>query len=524
MKKLLAAMLIIMLAAPAAGCSNTPKPNPSPTPVVKTQVSIGLPNLRQAVSGKISGAMQQYFINKFGIEFVPWQPSGSGWEAGIQAAAASKSLPDMFSQGVYGNAMLFKDLIDQKLVREIPEGIYKNYQYLGTAMYRYAKTENVGGKMYFVPRTDMAQQYSNGNSVAIYYRLDWALESKAFTAGQTPSWKQFMDLMNAFHGDPDKNGTVDTWGLTSAGPGLGGLKTAFLMTFGVRDWVLEDGKWMPGVLSSRAKEAVQWANQAFRSSCLDPSFSTQTEAEALDKFCSGQAGMLVYDASPAGAEHLYEVLKLKQPGLDIVKAVSVLPQPVDPWGVSYNEDVSYSTGTLFSTAVDDKKLEKVFTLMDWLFSPDGLTYASWGEKSKDYNVTGSGLQTLHKNEKNLPITFGALNEEWSAMASLSTWGKDFIADTAQDTFSPKYLSQLHDFWWTNNWRRPLFTRYMFDASVQNFDKDGKAEAALAELIKSQDIETDWAAYVAQMTTELNVDAVAKIVNDYAAEHKITTEE
>ena len=71
----------------------------------------------------------------------------------------------------------------------------------------------------------------------------------------------------------------------------------------------------------------------------------------------------------------------------------------------------------------------------------------------------------------------------------------------------------------------MFTRYIFDESVQDFDAGGQAEAALADMIvKSTDIDTDWPAYVAQMTSALNVDAVAKVVNDYAQAHNITTEE
>ncbi len=51
------------------------------------------------------------------------------------------------------------------------------------------------------------------------------------------------------------------------------------------------------------------------------------------------------------------------------------------------------------------------------------------------------------------------------------------------------------------------------------------ETALAGIIaRSSDVEKDWAAYVSQMTGQMNVDAVAKIVNDYAQQNKITTEE
>ena len=527
MKKPLILVLLMALAASSGGCgSGTPKPPPTATPRVNIQVSVGLPGLLQAVSGKPSGDMNAYFTEKFGIEFMPWTPSQADWEAGIRAAAASKSLPDLFEQGIYDNRMLLKELIDQGLVREIPESVYKNYHFLGTTMYRYAKSESVGGKMYFVPRADMAQQYNNGRSVALYYRLDWALESGVLTAGQAPSWQQFMGLMGYYaHDDPDKDGHDDTWGLTCAGPGLSGLKTAFMMAFGVRDWVLEGGKWIPGVLSSKAEEAVKWANQAFRTGCLDPEFSTQDEEAAIDKFCSGQAGLLVADASPAGAAHINEVLQVKQPGIDIIKAVSVLPQPTGPWGVSYNEDVSYDTGILFSSSVGDDKLKSILSLMDWLYGGEGQTYVNWGKAGKDYNVTGGGLQTLHKDADGFPVTFSRLNAEWGAMATLSTWGKDFIPGASQADYRLKYLSALKDFWWPNDWRRPMFTRYIFDQSVQDFDSDGRAEAALADMIvKSTGIDADWQAYVAKMNSELNVEAVAKVVNDYAKENNITTEE
>lgn len=533
MKKPAAILLAIALAASFGGCSHgpetpTPTPEPSPTPLVVTQVSVGLPGLGPAVAGEPSGEMQLYFKNEFGIEFMPWQSPQEDWEAGLAAAAASRALPDMFAQGIFEGRMLFKQLVDQKLVREIPESIYKNYHFLGTEMYRYANTESMDGKMYFVPRTDMAQTYNNGSCTAIFYRLDWALKSDISTAGQPPSWQQFMQLMRYFaHDDPDDNGMDDTWGLTCAGPEISGLATAFMMPFGVRDWVLEDGRWTPGVLSLRMNEAVQWASQAYRSGCLDPEFATLTADAALEKFCSGHAGMLVADVSPAGAGRLNDVFKVSQPGVDILGAVSVLPQPVSPWGVSYSDDGSYDTGLLFSSTVDDAKLESIFALLEWLYTDDGLTYVNWGRQEKDYRVTGSGLQTLHKNENGLPITFGKLNEDWNAMAALATYGKDFVpaADRELEAYKIKYLDILRDSWWPNAWRKPLFTRIIFDASLQELDADRRAEAALADMIvKSKDIGGDWQAYVDRMNNELNVAAVSKVVNDYAREHNIAAEE
>jgi putative aldouronate transport system substrate-binding protein len=536
MKRLLAILLVLSLAVPFGGCGGggkkpTAKPSGSAAttsaPGSAAEVTVGLWGLGQAVEGKASGSVREYIARNFGLEIVPWPVTKDDWKEKIASAAASGALPDMFAQGIYEDRMLFRQLVDQKLIRELPESVYKNFHWLGTVMYRYRKTESVDGKMYFVPRTDMAEEYNNGQSVAIWYRLDWAMESGLINAGEALSWQDFVALMQFFtHNDPDKNGVDDTRALTSAGPGLGGLRTAFYMTFGVRDWVLEGGRWIPGLLSGRAKEATKWANQASRSGLVDPQYATQSQDEALEAFCLGQAGMLVADASPAGAARLNATLQVKQPALDIRQAVSVLPQPVNPWGVAYNEDVSYSTGTAFSAAVDDKKLKQIFGLMDWLYSDEGLTYMNWGVKGTDYNVTGDGLQTLHRTEAdNLPVTFGQLDAEFGPLAELSTWGRDFIPGARDDDYRLKYLAILKDHWWTNNWRRPMFTRYIADASVQGFDADLAMETALAGIIaRSSDVEKDWAAYVSQMTGQLNVDAVAKIVNDYAQQNKITTEE
>ena len=98
----------------------------------------------------------------------------------------------------------------------------------------------------------------------------------------------------------------------------------------MRDWVLEGGKWIPGVLSQKAEDAVKWASQEYRTGCIDPSFSTQTEEDAIDAFCSGKAGMLVADASPAGAAHIAEVHAGEAAGSRLLKGGIVLPQPIDP--------------------------------------------------------------------------------------------------------------------------------------------------------------------------------------------------
>ena len=65
--------------------------------------------------------------------------------------------------------------------------------------------------------------------------------------------------------------------------------SCFLTPFGVREWVYEDGGWIPGLLSNQAKAAVAWAAQLYRDGIIDPEFDTQTEEKAMQKFISGRA-------------------------------------------------------------------------------------------------------------------------------------------------------------------------------------------------------------------------------------------
>ncbi len=290
MKKLAAILLIVALVAPLAGCGKggkTPAPSPTGTagPAEVTEVSIGLWGLEQAEAGQPSGQVRDYIVEKFGVQFVPWPVTSADWKEKIASAAAAKALPDLFAHSIYEDAISFHDLIGQQSIREIPEDIFKNFRNLGTMMYRYRNTEAVGGKMWFVPRSDMISRYDNGRSLAIWYRLDWALESKLLTAGQAPSWQEFMSL-TAYYSrcDLDGNGCDDSYAITGFADDLGGISTVFLKEFGVRDWVLQDGAWVPGLLSDRAKEAAKWANQAYRSGYLDPAGLTQSQDDAILKF------------------------------------------------------------------------------------------------------------------------------------------------------------------------------------------------------------------------------------------------
>ena len=368
----------------------------------------------------------------------------------------------------------------------------------------------------------MAYNYMSGQTKVLYYRADWGRESGKVKVGEIPQWKSFYELMSYYaHGDPDHNQLDDTYALTASAQGL---DTVFFMTYGVRDWVLEGGKWVPGVFSNRAKEALKWANDACRNGLIDPDSLKQDEQAAIAKFCSGKAGLVVLDGTPEGAARLAQEWAKQQPKIAVTKAIGILPQPLNPYGVAYNGDNSYESGTAFSAAVDDAKLKRLLPIFDWLYTKDGLMFAKYGKLGTDYEMKDGLPQTLRKDTNGAPAAFAQLNTQWAPVARISTWARDFIPESGESSFEQNCLQAMQDDWWSNNWRTPLFTQYMFSDAVASYD-DSKARGELARLMfQSADIERDWAAYLASMPGAINAAQAQQEVNDYASQKGISKEE
>ena len=530
-KRIAAALLALLVLLSVSGCGrkrggSTAAPTPTATYSEKQTVetTLALEGMETPEEGSAAARLLTAIEQRFGVKLVPTEVPADG-DAAL-TAAASGTLPDVFTNGVFDDRMAFQALIKGGYLRDFPKETTDQYANLGSVVRRYRATESVDGKLWFLPRTFMVDEFNNGQSKAIYYRVDWALESGLLTAGQASDWKSFFALMDYYgHMDPDGNKLDDTFALTGSKSGLCGLETVFYMTFGVRDWVLQDGTWVPGLLSDRAKEATKWAVQAYRGRIIDPALTTQSQAEALEKFVSGKTGMLIMDASPVGAQLVNDAWVAAQNGHDIRKCVSVLAQPMNPYGVAYNDDTSYNGGVLVSANVDDREYTRVLSLLDWLYGDEGLRYCQYGAAGRDYTLKDNVPTTTLKDSKGNAATFGTLAGAWAGLGTLCTQGQDFLPDAVESDYRLRYMDTLRKFWWGNNWRKPLFTRYIFDESVETFDANGTMEQALMALITtSQNVEVDWPGYVEAMKKTLPVDAVSKVVNDYAKEHKITTEE
>lgn len=530
----LAAAILTMISCSGRNVTPTPTPaetvGPEATEIPQIEITLALWGLQPASdeAGSASRRVYDEILDRFGIRIIPWQITWDDWKEQIETAAAEGSLPDFFAQDLRGDKLNLLLWSQEGLIRDIPESMWAEHP----ALYRVMKwVSGYGalpdGKMYYIPRTDMAFDQTGGQTIALYYRTDWA-RRMGYDIGGEISWERFIALLYDYvRGDPDGNGSVDTRGLTLSGEGLGLLYDVFLMDFGVRDWVLEDGKWIPGLMSDRAREALTWMNQLYRDGIIDPEYGSQTESEACVKFASGQAAMLAADGQRRGALSLRTgYWNTYNPNSDIGDHVALLPQPVNPYGVSYNELSVEKTGTLVSAGVDDEKLSRSLALFDWLYTEEGLTYMAYGVEGTDYEIGETGAVSLLTDSTGAPATFARLDVELSALSVLSTWNLEGLSPMEeQDAFDLACQRQLEDLWWINNWQRVLFTDAMYTPEIVTFDLREFAEGKLTYMMMmSTDINADWEVYLAECMSEYNTQAAIQEVNEYAREHNITAEE
>ncbi len=525
MKRFVLFLIAILIVLPVAACGK-PKPTGSPAPQQsfgekdRLEVTLALWDMQPAGEGTPAAALSATIAERYGITLTPWPVTQADYKAKLTEAQAAAAMPDAFTFEAFADKAFFKQLLDQQAIRDIPESATKNVPAVDTLAGRYRAGESVDGKLYFLPRPNLAYNYRSGAAQVLYYRADWGRLSGKAKVGSASDWQTFYELMGYFnHSDPDQNKLDDTFALSTAGPE--GLMAVYLDTFGVRPFVLEGGQWVPGVASQRAKEALQWANNACRSGLVDPESATQDESAMIDKFCQSKVGMIVMDGTPAGAARLAAAWQA-QSDIELTKAVAVLPQPIGPYGVSYNRDTSYTTGTAFSAAVDNKKLERILRLIGWTLTDDGLMALTYGKQKTDYTMQDGVPTTKLKDGEGQPTTYNQKLGGWAPLLHLGTWAQDFLPGMPEDSFERLSLRTTGEYWWANNWRSPLFTERALDGALAGYD-DSAARAELVRLMfESSDVEADWAAFTAAQTQAAA--AATQQANDLAKQKNITSEE
>ncbi|MEG1687917.1 MAG: extracellular solute-binding protein, partial [Angelakisella sp.] len=173
--------------------------------------------------------------------------------------------------------------------------------------------------MYHIPRTLTSTPSNSGNRYAFYYRKDYA-KALGYDFTQPVTWEMLADYLNhAVTDDPNGNGADDTTGLTLLAGGQRVMFDTLYESYGVREWMYEDGRWIPGLLSHRSKEMTYWLKKLYENGAIDRDYFNTTAKASSEKFATGRVAVLLApaDLKSAGDDFRMKYWSVIHPTLPI---------------------------------------------------------------------------------------------------------------------------------------------------------------------------------------------------------------
>ncbi len=441
--------------------------------------------------------------DEFKIKIKPMTFTKENYKEEMDWMISANMLPDVFAHDVISNKMQYRVLITSGLIQPVSKNIWAQKENLSRVMSWYEKIYSYKGEMYFIPRTYQTFDQTHGASNVIFYRSDWAsnLMDKSFQ--DTAKFTDIVSLFEAYRAsDTDDNTIWDTWGITGSG-GLDFIRDMFLTPFGVREWVKQDGEWIPGIISDEAKVAISWAAQLYRTGVIDPDITKQTMDEALNKLYTGKAGAALAPAYYADLLDFEDGWTEHNPDRSITSVIKIMPCYTTPDGQVHNGIETFEGGTMLASRLSEVKTEKVLSLFDYLYTADG-------------------RNLFEKGTGELPgQTYIDSCPEFAAFKNLASWNLDKNpSDQKEDSAFVQYASAvLENNIWPWSFEEEMFTQGMITPEMCIIDLDTVAEEKILHIITTtRDFDADWELYVSSMYDELNLDEAINEVNDYAANY------
>jgi len=369
----------------------------------------------------------QQILEKFNITLKPVNMTWDDYAQKIQMWAASGQLPDIFAIDAVGTQYQRK-WVEQGVVKALPDLT----KFPNLAKYFEApdiKGLNVDGKFYTVPRRMFPSVDWSALDRVVLYR--WDLARKAGITKEPETWEEFEAMLAAIK-QADPEGRNITGLTTTTTKMLGGLFWLYGNPVATSDgsgsdfkWIKEDGKYVPAVFSKNALPALQNMKNMYEKGLIDPDIALVKPADSYDKFASGKAAALLSGGGFINFNSdIYEKRwKTANPDMDITQSVKVLKPLIGPDGErSHPIFKTYWSESYFSSQVDDKKMDRIMALYDYVLSPEGKDLLTYGIEGEDYKVD---------NGKKVMVEGISINEKYPAHNFL----KNLVAYETSDNYN-----------------------------------------------------------------------------------------
>ncbi|WP_147634893.1 extracellular solute-binding protein [Treponema pectinovorum] len=302
----------------------------------------------------------------------------------LNAAAASKSLPDVFTV----NREPWLNMINNKMLASVDD-MYEKMPHRTSVMYdKYAKSyTSVNGVSY-----GLASPGSIPRNEGLCIRKDW-LDKLGLPVPVTLD--DFVKTMKAFtFDDPDGNGKDDTYGFGAFveiyphQEGFGRRFEPIMGAFGVEGtWSMS--KEHPGlnVLRPEYYEAVEFIKKLCDEKVIDPNWLVYRKDDFRASWKQGKFGCMREQNAALAAESNYEPFDKNFPNGEWI----VIEPPVGPRGEKSTGCWIQGFRITAISAKAEKKKDAIARLFEWMSSDEGYYLLGWGQKGVNYVLDENGV-------------------------------------------------------------------------------------------------------------------------------------
>lgn len=397
-------------------------------------ISVGYWNIDEMVKASKPDDMTRCIEELFNITLNPVSVTWSNYEERYQILSATGNLPDVFatitlSSTDNNTSATFEDFIRTESIRALPDDL-GSFPRLKEIYDSVPYTRYSDGKYYAIPRVSFLDPMLGSTDAAMLVRRDWM---NTLGIRDPENFTEFQKMVSAFaQRDPDGNGVDDTIGYNVNNLSALGkwLILGIAPECNVYSWISENGRYIPSWTTEEFNEVIRCFRQLYQAEGLDPDFYKKSPSAVMDDFASGHLGALEYKSSPSALMELKDKWD-KQNGKPFEECVDVLPVFPAPDGIRYSNSSSiFWSESYISSEVDDKKLERILALFEFLLTEQGQDFCHFGIEGTDYKVNEDGSYTclIETGSESLTTVLARKYPSSVLFSGIATWGgseKDF---------------------------------------------------------------------------------------------------
>ena len=311
--------------------------------------------------------------------------------------ANTGSLPDIFAAD-FRNTALFAEWAREDVIRALPDLT----PYPNLAKYMEGAAADgcmVDGEYYCIFRQTYGEQAETVKDRLIAYR--WDLAQEAGITEEPKTWDEFRAMLKAIiEADPEGK---KIGGMTAISPdALVGPMFCYSMPNAVVGgatfkWVEQDGSYVPAyfageTLGEDALATWQLMRDMYNEGTISEDIALATLEQSKNQFLGGQSAALAITVTQlVTLDESWEELN-GSPMEEDVRLLDLMPAED---GNTYYWAFDYAwSESMFSSDVDDAKMERIMMIYDYLLSDEGVMKCKYGNEGISYQIVDGELQFI----------------------------------------------------------------------------------------------------------------------------------